>query len=236
MLDACLLFLYIVSTIVEALKDNKLGVITQPRLNTLLKTELHHMAVASWNRIWDQRWAMINHLQLEDAKELPCDTPTYWSSPEHHEKYNQEQKIELKKTRRQCQQFIITTAAPQTGSGVTLEFTPCRLLGPTGMVGARRGDLLSHTPTFINVQPSVTTHSLTHSHHCTAPEIHPAAQQPQYHVCELRTFHNRIPFSVPYLAYINDAISPELPRMEAVSKTLRTEKVPLRLISKAFYL
>jgi hypothetical protein len=30
-------------------------------------------------------------------------------------------------------QVIATTS--QTGSGMTLEFTPCRLLGPTGMVG-----------------------------------------------------------------------------------------------------
>jgi hypothetical protein len=50
---------------IEALKD-KLGVTHQPRLNTLLK-KLHHMAVVSLNRIWDQRWAMINHLQLADA-------------------------------------------------------------------------------------------------------------------------------------------------------------------------
>jgi hypothetical protein len=53
---------------IEALKD-KLGV-TQSRLNTLLK-KLHHMAVASLNRIWDQRCAMINSLQLEMQKELP---------------------------------------------------------------------------------------------------------------------------------------------------------------------
>jgi hypothetical protein len=58
----------IYNSTIEALKD-KLGVI-QPRLNTLLK-KLHHMAVASLNRIWDQRWAMNNHLQLEDAKRAP---------------------------------------------------------------------------------------------------------------------------------------------------------------------
>jgi hypothetical protein len=52
----------------HALKD-KLEV-TQPRLNVLLK-KLHHMAVASLNRIWDKRWAMINHLQLEDTKRAP---------------------------------------------------------------------------------------------------------------------------------------------------------------------
>ena len=53
---------------IKALKD-KLGV-TQPRLNTLLK-KLHHMAVESLNRIWDQRWAMINSIKLEDAKRAP---------------------------------------------------------------------------------------------------------------------------------------------------------------------
>jgi hypothetical protein len=60
----------IYNSTIEALKD-KLGV-TQPRLNTLLK-KLHHMAVASLTRIWDQRWAMINHLQvgLEHAKRAP---------------------------------------------------------------------------------------------------------------------------------------------------------------------
>jgi hypothetical protein len=58
----------IYNSTIEALKDN-LGV-TQPRLNTLLK-KLHHMAVDSLNRIWDQRWAMINSLQLEMQKELP---------------------------------------------------------------------------------------------------------------------------------------------------------------------
>jgi hypothetical protein len=60
----------IYNSTIKALKD-KLGV-TQPRLNTLLK-KLHHTAVASLNRIWDQRWAMINHLQveLEDAKIAP---------------------------------------------------------------------------------------------------------------------------------------------------------------------
>jgi hypothetical protein len=60
----------IYNSTIEALKD-KLGV-TQPRLNTLL-TKLHHMAVASLTRIWDQRWAMINHLQvgLERAKRAP---------------------------------------------------------------------------------------------------------------------------------------------------------------------
>jgi hypothetical protein len=58
----------IYTSTIDALKD-KLGV-TQPRLNVLLK-KLHHMAVASLNRIWDQRWAMINHLQLEDTKRAP---------------------------------------------------------------------------------------------------------------------------------------------------------------------
>jgi hypothetical protein len=58
----------IYNSTMEALKD-KLGV-TQPLLHTLLN-KLHHMAVASLNRIWDQRWAMINnHLQLE-AKRAP---------------------------------------------------------------------------------------------------------------------------------------------------------------------
>jgi hypothetical protein len=58
----------ICTSTIDALKD-KLG-ITQPRLNVLLKN-LHHMAVASLNRIWDKRWAMINHLQLEDTKRAP---------------------------------------------------------------------------------------------------------------------------------------------------------------------
>jgi hypothetical protein len=61
----------IYNSTIEALKD-KLGV-TQPRLNTLLKKP-HHMAVASLNRIWDKRWAMINSLQLEDAKRAPRPT------------------------------------------------------------------------------------------------------------------------------------------------------------------
>jgi hypothetical protein len=61
----------IYNSTIEALKD-KLGV-TQPRLNTLLK-KLHHMAVDGLNRIWDQRWAMINSLQLEDAKRAPRPT------------------------------------------------------------------------------------------------------------------------------------------------------------------
>jgi hypothetical protein len=61
----------IYNSTIEALKD-KLGV-TQPRLNTLLK-KLHHMAVESLNRIWDQRWAMINSRQLEDAKRAPRPT------------------------------------------------------------------------------------------------------------------------------------------------------------------
>ena len=67
----------IYNSTIEALKD-KLGV-TQPRLNTLLK-KLHHMAVANLNRIWDQRWAMINHLP---------GSPAYWSSPEHLEMCHQ---------------------------------------------------------------------------------------------------------------------------------------------------
>jgi hypothetical protein len=58
----------IYTSTIAALKD-KLGV-TQPRLNVLLK-KLHHMAVASLNSIWDKRWAMINHLQLEDTKRAP---------------------------------------------------------------------------------------------------------------------------------------------------------------------
>jgi AraC-like DNA-binding protein len=61
----------IYNSTIEALKD-KLGV-SQPRLNTLLK-KLLHMAVDSLNRIWDQRWAMINSLRLEDAKRAPRPT------------------------------------------------------------------------------------------------------------------------------------------------------------------
>jgi hypothetical protein len=58
----------IYTSTIDALKD-KLGV-TQPRLNVLLK-KLHHMAVASMNRIWNKRWAMINHLRLENTKRAP---------------------------------------------------------------------------------------------------------------------------------------------------------------------
>ena len=51
---------------IEALKD-KLGV-TEPQLGNLL-TQLHHIAVDSLNRIWAQRWAMINQLTAKgDAK------------------------------------------------------------------------------------------------------------------------------------------------------------------------
>jgi len=51
---------------IEALKD-KLGV-TEPQLGNLL-TQLHHIAVDNLNRIWAQRWAMINQLTARgDAK------------------------------------------------------------------------------------------------------------------------------------------------------------------------
>jgi hypothetical protein len=112
------------------------------------------MAVASLNRIWDQRWAVINH--LEDAKTTP--RATYWSSQEHHEKYNHEQQNQMW---RQCQQFSTTTS--QTRSGITLESTPCRLLGPTGMVGGVKTPCHTRLPSLnyagSNVQPSVITHS-----------------------------------------------------------------------------
>jgi len=51
---------------IKALKD-KLGV-TEPQLGNLL-TQLHHIAVDNLNRIWAQRWAMINQLTARgDAK------------------------------------------------------------------------------------------------------------------------------------------------------------------------
>jgi hypothetical protein len=109
----------------------------------------------------DQYWPHHLHLQLEDAKRAP------WLTGHHQntlrKTYHQEQ--QKKATWRQCQQVITTISQP--GSGMTPESTPCRLLGPTGMVGGVETSL-SHTPTFLddyagsNVQPSVTTHSLTH--------------------------------------------------------------------------
>jgi hypothetical protein len=151
--------IYISTT--EALKD-KLGV-TQPRLNTLLK-KLHHMAVASLNRIWDQRWAMINnHLQLEGAKRAP------WLNGHHQNTLRSTTKNNRRRRRRGDNANKSSQLPPkQPGSGMTPESTPCRLLGPTGMVDRRRGDLFvihAYLPSLnyagSNVQPSVTTHSLT---------------------------------------------------------------------------
>jgi hypothetical protein len=67
----------IYNSFMKALKD-KLGV-TQPRLNTLIN-KLHHMAVASLNRIWDQRWAMINRLQLDGSTAAPRSTAGHHQS------------------------------------------------------------------------------------------------------------------------------------------------------------
>jgi hypothetical protein len=67
----------IYNSFMKALKD-KLGV-TQPRLNTLIN-KLHHMAVVSLNRIWDQRWAMINRLQLDGSTAAPRSTAGHHQS------------------------------------------------------------------------------------------------------------------------------------------------------------
>jgi hypothetical protein len=67
----------IYNSFMKALKD-KLGV-TQPRLNTLIN-KLHHMAVASLSRIWDQRWAMINRLQLDGSTAAPRSTAGHHQS------------------------------------------------------------------------------------------------------------------------------------------------------------
>jgi hypothetical protein len=48
---------------------------------------------------------------------------------------------------------------------MTLDYTPCRLLGPTGIVGGVETSCHTRLPSLnyagSNVQPSVTTHSLT---------------------------------------------------------------------------
>jgi hypothetical protein len=48
---------------------------------------------------------------------------------------------------------------------MTLDYTPCRLLGPTGMVGGVETSCHTRLPSLnyagSNVQPSVITHSLT---------------------------------------------------------------------------
>jgi hypothetical protein len=111
----------------------------------------------------------------QDAKRAPWLTGQ--SSAEHlgHQQNTLRRTTKDNRRRRgdNASQQVITTTS-QTGLGMTpAEFTPCRLHRPvlhTGMVGWRpRGDLLSHTPAFLNFKirrcPAIMcslTLSLTH--------------------------------------------------------------------------
>ena len=76
----------IYNSVIKALKD-KLGV-TQESLSTLIN-KLHHMAVASLNRIWDQRWAI--HDQPTSPGRVNSSPPAYCqSSPKHLKTYHPE--------------------------------------------------------------------------------------------------------------------------------------------------
>jgi len=154
---------------IKALKD-KLGV-TEPQLGNLL-TQLHHIAVDNLNRIWAQRWAMINQLTARgDAKPKHATHPLTASNTN---------KKRSRPPARQSTKPSLNRLLPKRAKDDSPPNTPCRILGPTGMVGGVKTSCHTRPPSLnyagSTVPPSVVTHSLTHS----APLHVISAPQPYY--------------------------------------------------------
>jgi hypothetical protein len=100
------------------------------------------MAVASLNRIWDQQWAMINRLHQLGKSNMAhrLTTKIVTRAPQDVPPGTTKDDMETKQTSHQVRHDYL----PKGSSGITLELTTCRLLGPTGMVGGVDGPLVTH--------------------------------------------------------------------------------------------
>jgi hypothetical protein len=119
------------------------------------------MAVESLNRIWDQRWAMINSLQLLDAKRAPRHTAG------HHKNTMRSTTKNNRRRRGDNANNSARRPLPKRGQGQPWNLHPVESsnLHTVIMVGGVETPCHTRLPSLnyagSNVQPSVITHSLT---------------------------------------------------------------------------